>query len=349
MCAALETWCHQLLYVRRVYPSNTFCDSYFLGIRYKANRHPGVVEYISNAIQVAVPALMERVADEFCLEVINEKTEEEANAGDEEDAVEKKSNSSLLSAEFGSSPSDSQERAAKRLKSQRSSPQSPTNQIDLQPMTLFQNQQSQQSMSSLSSTNVQRRSLSQDSASSSKNTDNESRTNLQAPEKETSTLAYQSSQVLEKFSLYFSPTSDETTESEPKPPPPTNNPTKKLGPLFTKHKRNARANQGPSPEQLQQQAILAELERGFRHLILNVSNLNRDRVVPCDTLSFQVVLHVQNRQKTCTALDKALEAASWYPASTETTERPHMPLYQVLVNDWDIQFHRQRRVEKREG
>lgn len=74
--ATLETWCHHLLYVRNVYPRETFCNSYFLGVRCKACRHKSVVDYISAAVKVAVPALVGKVADDFLFEIIDEKATE---------------------------------------------------------------------------------------------------------------------------------------------------------------------------------------------------------------------------------------------------------------------------------
>lgn len=69
--ATLETWCHQLLFARRVYPKETFCSTRFLGIQCKANRHPGVVSYIFETVQVAVPALLHGVANELSLVILH--------------------------------------------------------------------------------------------------------------------------------------------------------------------------------------------------------------------------------------------------------------------------------------
>jgi hypothetical protein len=69
--ATLETWCHQLLFARRVYPKETFCSTRFLGIQCKVNRHPGVVSYIFETVQVAVPALLNGVANELSLVILH--------------------------------------------------------------------------------------------------------------------------------------------------------------------------------------------------------------------------------------------------------------------------------------
>lgn len=68
--ATLETWAHHLLYMRRVYPRETFVPTSFLGVRCQANRHPGVVSYIRDSIEVGVPALISGVADEISLVII---------------------------------------------------------------------------------------------------------------------------------------------------------------------------------------------------------------------------------------------------------------------------------------
>lgn len=357
-----------MLYVRRVYPSNTFSDEYWLGIRYKAHRHPGVVEYISDAINVAVPALIDRVADEFCLEVVEEQTEEiDADTLSKSEPQESINPLLMPSAEFYSSPSNSQERDAKRPRN--SSQKSPAQQSssgkpsDMKPSALFHNQsQSQQSLSSLSSAQIKGKSNnSQNSNITSKNTDNESTPmeNL-LPEKEEeennkeTILAYKSFQVLEKFSLYFAPSAEELEVAAPVVQDMEDLGRKRQAPLFTKRKRASSKPKGPSEKELQEQAMLEELERGFRNLILNMTSLNRDRVLPSDSLTFKLVLHVNQREKVCSAIEKALEAGSWYPCSAETKalesqRRPRMPLYQVAVSDWDINFHMQRRVEKDDG
>lgn len=56
--AALEAFLHQLLYVGNVYPLDSFTKSTFLGIVGYANRHSGVVDYISQCVRVAVPVLL---------------------------------------------------------------------------------------------------------------------------------------------------------------------------------------------------------------------------------------------------------------------------------------------------
>lgn len=61
----LETWVHQLLYVRMVYPPDTFTISSFLGIRCYVCRHPDVDTYITETLKIVVPSLMSNVANEI--------------------------------------------------------------------------------------------------------------------------------------------------------------------------------------------------------------------------------------------------------------------------------------------
>lgn len=58
VAASLEAFLHQLVFVMNVYPSDSFSKSTFLGIVGRTNRHPGVVDYISRCIDVAVPVLL---------------------------------------------------------------------------------------------------------------------------------------------------------------------------------------------------------------------------------------------------------------------------------------------------
>jgi hypothetical protein len=69
LAATLETWAHQLLFQRHIYPRETFGPTRFLGVRCQACRHPGVVSYIADTVGVAVPALMTGAADVLSLVV----------------------------------------------------------------------------------------------------------------------------------------------------------------------------------------------------------------------------------------------------------------------------------------
>ena len=71
LAAALETWLHLLLYVRCVYPRDTFQCIRFLGVRCKANRHPVVASYISDSLRVAVPVLLHPAANEISLIILD--------------------------------------------------------------------------------------------------------------------------------------------------------------------------------------------------------------------------------------------------------------------------------------
>lgn len=70
--ATLEIFCHQVLFVRKVYPKETFCSTRFLGVQCKANRHPGVVAYISQTIKVIVPALFAGATNEVSLVIFDQ-------------------------------------------------------------------------------------------------------------------------------------------------------------------------------------------------------------------------------------------------------------------------------------
>ena len=69
--ATLEVWAHHILYVRRVYPQETFGSTEYQGItNCKACRHPEVVSYIHDTVQTAVPALLRGTATEISLRIV---------------------------------------------------------------------------------------------------------------------------------------------------------------------------------------------------------------------------------------------------------------------------------------
>jgi len=72
-CSALEIFFHQLIYVRRLYPKETFQQSRFLGVHVRVNRHQEVVKYISDAVDVAVAALFDGISNEVSLAIIQSK------------------------------------------------------------------------------------------------------------------------------------------------------------------------------------------------------------------------------------------------------------------------------------
>lgn len=66
--ATLEAWAHMILYVRKVYDEESFSSTTVLfGLRLYQNRHPQVASYIAEAIEVALPSIMSRVADTITL------------------------------------------------------------------------------------------------------------------------------------------------------------------------------------------------------------------------------------------------------------------------------------------
>jgi hypothetical protein len=70
--ATLEAWAHMILFVRQVYPAESFCSppTTLFGLRLHHNRHPAVAAYIAEAVKVALPSLISRVADSITLTII---------------------------------------------------------------------------------------------------------------------------------------------------------------------------------------------------------------------------------------------------------------------------------------
>jgi hypothetical protein len=70
---ALEVFVHQLLYIRKVYPRDTFGASRFLGAQCHICRHPGVVSYINKAIETVVSEfLLNGGCNEFVVEIYDQ-------------------------------------------------------------------------------------------------------------------------------------------------------------------------------------------------------------------------------------------------------------------------------------
>lgn len=77
LASTLEMWCHQLLYVRHIYPRDSFTATTFLdldGCCCYVQRHVAVVQYISEAVQMAIPTLLNGIADQFSLLVLEKTT-----------------------------------------------------------------------------------------------------------------------------------------------------------------------------------------------------------------------------------------------------------------------------------
>lgn len=100
--AGLETWAHQFLHVRRVYPKATFGHVRFSGIQCYVNRHPDVVQYIRETVQLAVPAILQGCVDQVSLIV----TCYESREGFPE-TVEECRNMEECQIRFGDIPKDS--------------------------------------------------------------------------------------------------------------------------------------------------------------------------------------------------------------------------------------------------
>ena len=414
--AALEAWCHQLLYVRRVYPKESFCDTYFLDIQCKANRHPGVASYIQNAIEVSTPALVgpdNRVADEISLEVIDcQHTLSSSSSSYEPEQQETKTPSGkrkadpfLPSSSSSTSPAIQQLHVTHQQHQQRTPSSSTSERYDTNTQSSKKHKylscqqpeeevgSTQQSVSSMSTTellqqkhqqqypeddknnrgttlksnsfsltptihdSVEHNGINQDEQKHDTNTPEQPQAIYQKP-----LLQPKVFKVLEKFSLSFSSTlknarednvinsrvdeNRSTTDNHQKRP--------KLPSLFQKksnRRSSASSNKAEAARQKEEDdndALLKELERSFRNLLLNLQSLKRDRVPASEGLCFKLVLHVDNGQKICPQIQNAFEVGSWYPCSCETTgavaeDRDTMFHYEANVQDCAIRFYIQYR------
>jgi hypothetical protein len=72
LAASLETWAHQLLYARHVYPPTTFAPCVFFGVACHAHRHPRVVAYIHDMVEMAVASFTSHVADAMTLTIVDD-------------------------------------------------------------------------------------------------------------------------------------------------------------------------------------------------------------------------------------------------------------------------------------
>ena len=62
----MEIFIHQILYRRRIYPSDTFSKKRYIGSQCKMNQHPGVVAYIQDALHIIIPIFLENDNDDDC-------------------------------------------------------------------------------------------------------------------------------------------------------------------------------------------------------------------------------------------------------------------------------------------
>lgn len=63
-----------MLYIRRVYSQESFCQTRFLGVQCQAQRHPDVVKYIADTVPLALSALMEGDSDEMSIIIMDQDT-----------------------------------------------------------------------------------------------------------------------------------------------------------------------------------------------------------------------------------------------------------------------------------
>jgi len=338
--AALETWCHQLLYIRRIYPSDSFANSYFLGVRCKVNRHPGVVNYISQAVQVAVPALLLSVdttpnhdpnralVDAFSLEVVVDSLDAPPPSHRPQQATDpdQKTNGSTAAS---TAPKETTiaRKDHRQLSSQnpstRSKEETKQSQTPLPPppsstTALSRLDQSQHSMSSLSTTAahpthsqqsdegksvtfVEDKGISKTDAQNKERQDTSRKSNSMSLPQEEEEDETQSSTLLQNKSVQV---------------------LEKFSLLFS-HPYSANRNghiadmedigRMNSCTTLDNSIFTAQsvqaTERAFRNLILHLSNLKRDRVAPVDSLSFKLVLHIRQANN-CTNKKQPTTATS---------------------------------------
>lgn len=69
-----QTIDHIVLYIRRLYPQESFCPTIFLDIKCRVNRHPEVVAYISHAVEMAVSAVMTAESHEISIVLFDQET-----------------------------------------------------------------------------------------------------------------------------------------------------------------------------------------------------------------------------------------------------------------------------------
>ena len=63
-----------VLYIRRVYPQESFCAISFLGVRCHANRHPQVVDYIAQTTSLAIAAVAAGESHEIAIVLFDQQT-----------------------------------------------------------------------------------------------------------------------------------------------------------------------------------------------------------------------------------------------------------------------------------
>jgi len=63
-----------VLYIRRLYPQESFCPTIFLDIKCRVNRHPEVVEYISQTVEMAMSAVSTGDSQEISMILFDQAT-----------------------------------------------------------------------------------------------------------------------------------------------------------------------------------------------------------------------------------------------------------------------------------
>uniref|UniRef100_A0A7S1D6Q8 HORMA domain-containing protein n=1 Tax=Cyclophora tenuis TaxID=216820 RepID=A0A7S1D6Q8_CYCTE len=77
LLAALEAVCHEILHVRRLYPLDSFTGATVLGgCSIHVSRHPRVVEYIAETMEMVVQAMLAGMANQISITLRNNRVKD---------------------------------------------------------------------------------------------------------------------------------------------------------------------------------------------------------------------------------------------------------------------------------
>eukprot|EP00977_Amphora_coffeiformis_P014907 scaffold4244_cov167-Amphora_coffeaeformis.AAC.20 len=83
--ATFETWAHQVLYTRRIYPSSSFAPTTVWGVRCHACRAKDVVLYIRDSVETGLSAVLNGSATSLSLLIVDDKDEIHCDCAQEDD------------------------------------------------------------------------------------------------------------------------------------------------------------------------------------------------------------------------------------------------------------------------
>jgi HORMA domain len=72
--SSFEAWCHHLLFVRQLYPSETFISARVLGVSVKKCGHPMVSKYITEMLRLGIPCLSTGICSGMSLQILIDPT-----------------------------------------------------------------------------------------------------------------------------------------------------------------------------------------------------------------------------------------------------------------------------------